>query len=171
MRYPLDQMKIRPFQFGAYDPISNTFGKVRKKNTRAHQGWDLLAMPGTPVYAIADGELKFIDEGRTGLGLKAIQKFTHNKSTYFAVYAHLSTALVGASSVKQGAKIAKTGMSGNASWPRPIPVAEAHLHFEIRTQEIIPRSPNHPLAHRVDPGEVFGYTIYSCRTDDYTLLF
>ena len=26
-------------------------------HTRPHQGWDLLATPGTPVYAIADGDL------------------------------------------------------------------------------------------------------------------
>jgi murein DD-endopeptidase MepM/ murein hydrolase activator NlpD len=128
-----------------------------------------MAIPGTQVYAIADGELEFWDEGRTGLGLKAILTFSKGASLYFAVYAHLQSRLMGNGSVKEGAKIARTGMSGNASWPKPIPVKEAHLHFEIRTQKF-PKS-HDPLACRVDPGELFGYKIYSCRPDDFTVKF
>jgi murein DD-endopeptidase MepM/ murein hydrolase activator NlpD len=55
MRYPLDHMKIRPLQFGAYKPLTNTFGMVRKEPT-PHQGWDLEAATGTPAYTVADGE-------------------------------------------------------------------------------------------------------------------
>ncbi len=40
MRFPLTVMKIRPFQFGKYDPISNSFGKVRVHHTRARR-WRL----------------------------------------------------------------------------------------------------------------------------------
>jgi hypothetical protein len=30
MRRPLNLMKIRPLQYGRIDPLSNTYGKVRK---------------------------------------------------------------------------------------------------------------------------------------------
>jgi murein DD-endopeptidase MepM/ murein hydrolase activator NlpD len=158
MRFPLERMKIRPCQFGRYDPLSNTFGKVRINNTKPHQGWDLIAPPGSICYAISDGELRYIDEGKTGLGLKAILMFNCKDLTYYAVYAHLSEKIVGDCSVKEGAKIAKTGMTGNAS---KIPVSEAHLHFEIRTKAIAGQG----LDNRIDPGEVFGYEFYSCKKE------
>jgi murein DD-endopeptidase MepM/ murein hydrolase activator NlpD len=152
MRRPLNVLKIRPLQFGAYDPISNTHGMVRAKHTRAHQGWDLLAPVGTSVYAIANGELKRGQSATYGKWLSL--GFSHRGQTYFAFYAHLCAFLQGNSSVLEGAMIGLTGRSGNAS---KIPISEAHLHFEIRTVE----SPGHGLAGRIDPGEIFGYEIYS----------
>src|SRR5436190_7141196 len=112
MRYPLDVMKIRPFQFGAYDPVSNTFVKVRAKHTRAHQGWDLLAPPGTPVYAIADGELKVGLSNTYGNWISLA--FAHRSQTYYAFYAHLKPLSVTNMSVLQGAIIGLTGLTGNA---------------------------------------------------------
>jgi len=38
-----------------------TFGMVRNKGSRAHQGWDLDAVERTPCHAIADGTI--IDVG------------------------------------------------------------------------------------------------------------
>lgn len=49
MRYPLDHMKIRPLQFGAMEPLTNTFGMVRtnvSNQPKPHQGWDLEAPIG-----------------------------------------------------------------------------------------------------------------------------
>jgi murein DD-endopeptidase MepM/ murein hydrolase activator NlpD len=78
--------------------------------------------------------------------------------TYFAFYAHLSSYLTLAEnqSVTEGAPIALTGRSGNA---QNIPVAESHLHFEIRTTEF-PYGGG-PLTGRIDPGELLGYQFYS----------
>jgi len=155
MHYPLDVMKIRPFQFGKYDPVSNSFGKVRVHHTRAHQGWDLLAAPGTPVYAIAGGDLT--SRASSSYGNIATLKFRYKGKTYYAFYAHLSVVTGANSCVLEGSVIGKTGMTGNA---RKIPVPEAHLHFEIRTKA----SPgNHSGLHdRIDPGDVLGYSVYSC---------
>jgi murein DD-endopeptidase MepM/ murein hydrolase activator NlpD len=155
MRFPLTVMKIRPFQFGKYDPISNSFGKVRVHHTRAHQGWDLLAMPGTDVYAIADGDLTSYVS--TSYGNTATLKFVHHGKTYYAFYAHLSAVLRANVCVREGAVIGKSGMTGNA---RTIPHSEAHVHFEIRT--VSNPGPHSGTHGRLDPGEVLGYSVYSC---------
>jgi murein DD-endopeptidase MepM/ murein hydrolase activator NlpD len=154
VRKPLDVMRIRPDQIGRYDPVSNTFGMVRVHRTRAHQGWDLVATPGTRAFAICEGELSHGFD-RTGYGHWAQLKFTHNGKTYFAFYGHLQGMLLGDASVREGTPIALTGRSGNAS---KIPEHEAHLHFEIRT---IP-NPGHGLPGRIDPGQILGYGVYSC---------
>lgn len=46
-------------QSGGIAPYWNVFGKVR--NGGKHQGVDLLALPGTPVYACVDGTIKIGD--------------------------------------------------------------------------------------------------------------
>jgi len=162
MRNPLDVMRIRPLQYGHNDPISNTFGMVRAKRKHAHQGWDLLARPGTPVYAISDGELKVgtsSDYGNT-----VTIKFTRSGGRIpglqlFAFYAHLAAAFQGNCSISEGTIIGVTGRTGNA---RKIPLAEAHLHFEIRLVEYLPKiKGGNPLLGRIDPGEVLGYGVYS----------
>jgi len=124
MRYPLDVMKIRPFQFGIYDPLSNTFGKVRAHHTRAHQGWDLLALPGLPVYAVADGDLKCGSSNSYGTWISLA--FQRRGLTYYAFYAHLkpgSLKVKLGDQVKRGQVIGLVGNTGNSTEP--------HLHFHV----------------------------------------
>jgi len=152
MRKPLTVMKMRTLQYGQYDPVSNSYGMVRRNHKQAHQGWDLLASPGTPVFAIADGELT-VGHGAT-YGNWASLKFTHQGLPHYAFYAHLQ-AVQGNSSVVEGALIGLTGRTGNAS---NIPQPESHLHFEIRIMEHPPLG----LHGRIDPGQVLGYEAYVC---------
>lgn len=160
MRFPLDHMKIRPLQFGANKPLTNTYGMVRtnaNNQPKAHQGWDLEARIGTPVYAISGGEAKV--SLSVSYGHTVILKFTHRGQTYYAFYAHLApmSSLTWVNrSVSEGEILGYTGMSGNAEG---IPVGEAHLHFEIRTLE----NPGTGLAGRIDPGEIFGYSVYASK--------
>ena len=155
MQFPLTTMRIRPLQFRRARPITNIFGRVRRGGRRVHQGWDLDAHPGTPVYAIADGELTVGVSPSYGHYVRL--KFEHGGRTYYAFYAHLrGRTVVGNSSVREGAVIGQTGRSGSA---RRIPAREAHLHFEIRTVA----RPGRLLADRIDPGEILGYEIYSSR--------
>ena len=123
-------MKIRSHQSGRYDPLGNTYGLVRSNHSQAHQGWDLEAPLGTPIFAISDGELSSGTSPSYGNWLSL--KFQHRGRTYFAFYAHLSAIQMKECSVREGAIIGLTGRTGNAA---KIPEGEAHLHFEIRNVE------------------------------------
>jgi murein DD-endopeptidase MepM/ murein hydrolase activator NlpD len=165
MRKPLQVMKIREYQIHHSAPLTNTYGYVRHDKhgkIRPHQGWDLQAAPGTPVFAIATGTAKAGYSKDYGNWISI--KFEHRGRTLYAFYAHLLNysykLVVQNQAVPEGTVIGFTGMSGNA---KDIPLREAHLHFEIRTKEV-PTSPSllGPGLHgRIDPGEVLGYEIYS----------
>lgn len=130
----------------------NTFGMVRKfgnGSPRPHQGWDLSASIGTPVYAIAGGNIEFV-RNQGDYGVQVCLAFSFNGTPYYAFYAHLQrTSVIPGSTVKIGSLIATSGNSGNA---RNLPRAEDHLHFEIRTT----RNPGAGLAGRVSPLKIFG---------------
>jgi len=161
MRKPLQMMKIRECQFGRSAPLTNTFGKVRTHG-RPHQGWDLQAPPGTPVFAIASGPTKAGYSKDYGNWISI--KFAHRGQTLYAFYAHLlgySDKVVAQNQVvPEGTVIGFTGRSGNA---QKIPLAESHLHFEIRTKEVpsFPSLLGRGLDGRIDPGQVIGYEVYS----------
>jgi len=153
MRKPLNDMKLRQLQYGDYNPVSNSFGMVRRNHKRPHQGWDLAASPGTPVFAITGGELSVGHSA--SFGNWASLKFLHRGQPHYALYGHLQTAVAGNSSVIEGTLIGFTGRTGNAS---KIPRGESHLQFEIRTTE----HPAYGLHGRVYPGEVLSNEIYQC---------
>ena len=130
---------------------NNTYGWVRKRSdgtSRPHQGWDFEATVGTPAYAIADGVVEFVrDRGDYGLQLCIAFKFG-NKALY-AFYAHLDRVFVKVGKpVKKNDLICKTGESGNAEG---MPVADQHLHFEIRTVA----EPRSGLHDRLSPAVIF----------------
>lgn len=160
MRNPLLTMRIRPYQGHVSNPISNTYGNVRtqpvhgKPKPRVHQGWDLQAAPLTVVYAIADGEAEVLPYSPDGWGNCVRLKFTYHGRNLYAFYAHLTSVLVGNSSVKEGTPLGLTGMTGNA---RKLSRREAHLHFGIATRP----NPRKGLHDYIDPGEVLGYSVYS----------
>ena len=58
---PLGRMDIRLDALPGADGLRTVngarFGMVRNGGTRPHQGVDLYAAPGTPVYAISAGEV------------------------------------------------------------------------------------------------------------------
>jgi len=126
---PLVFMRIR-----AECKPSHKFGKVRNGGTRVHQGWDLEAKVGTPIYAVSDGTIEFVstlDQG--AYGKQVCLKFAYGPKTYYAFYGHLSDVKVKAGdAVSQGDELGLTGKTGNAS---NMPVNEEHLHFEIRTHK------------------------------------
>lgn len=129
---------------------NHTFGMVRNGGTRAHQGWDFYAEPGTPCYAIADGAVAMIYESEA-YGLVVVCSFQYEGRTLYAAYCHLSKAEVKQGIVvRKGQRIGLTGNSGNAESMRGL---DQHLHFEIRT---IPR-PGKGLEGRMSPKEVFGH--------------
>ncbi|GJL78926.1 MAG: hypothetical protein NPINA01_19150 [Nitrospinaceae bacterium] len=107
--------------------LTSTFGK---RGTRRHEGIDIGASRGTPIYAAADGQVVFSDWGPTGYGLMVIIKHKHHLTT---VYAHNSKNWVRKNTwVKRGQKIASVGTTGRSTGP--------HLHFEVRN-DTHPRNP------------------------------
>ena len=154
VRTPLSSMRLRR------QKPSHSFGMVRKHDDgspKAHQGWDLTAPVGTPVFAVADGEVIAATSDTGDYGKSLTIAFLHGGQWYFAFYAHLSavSCKVG-DAVYKGQQVGLTGNTGNAS---NLSSAEHHLHFEIRTSWETTTG----LSGRVDPGELLGYDVYSSR--------
>lgn len=86
-----------------------------------HEGIDITAPEGTPVYAAHDGRVVFSGVKFRGYGKMVVVK----ADTLLTVYAHNSRILVDKGDyVRRGQQIAAVGSTGNASG--------AHLHYEIR---------------------------------------
>lgn len=133
--------------------VNNTFGMVRKRadgTPRPHQGWDFEATVQTPAYAIADGTVQFVRD-RGDYGMQLCVAFQLDNRKLWAFYAHLFKIYVReGDSVKYNDLICLTGESGNAEG---MPVADQHLHFEIRTVA----EPRGGLLDRISPYQVFGH--------------
>jgi murein DD-endopeptidase MepM/ murein hydrolase activator NlpD len=145
LAYPLQINTIRR------NSDHHTFGMVRNHHHRAHQGWDLLATPLTPCYAIADGQV--VRAGPSAnYGKMILLEFEFRGTTYFAAYCHLSFVLVKVyDRVSRGDMIGRTGNTGNAATMRG---QDQHLHFEIRTTVL----PGRGVADRVNPADLYGTT-------------
>lgn len=90
-----------------------------------HQGIDIVAERGTPVYASGKGRVVFTGYNG-GLGLTV--EIDHGFG-YRSVYAHLSKILVKKGhKVSRGEVIAKTGNTGLSTGP--------HLHYEVEHKGI-----------------------------------
>lgn len=161
MRPPLLEMTVRtpeldrsryPNVHHLRYPFGGTMGVgVRSAGARNHAGWDLYAAPGTTAFAITDGEV--VHTGvMHGYGNILLLEFEFKDRTLYALYAHLTKALVhpgkhGPTEVSEGDSVALTGTSGNAGGEPP------HLHFEIWTKRHVGAFPD----GRISPGEVLGF--------------
>jgi murein DD-endopeptidase MepM/ murein hydrolase activator NlpD len=86
----------------------------------AHEGVDVAARFGSPIYATGDGVVNHAGE-KSGYGL--VVEVTHDASLVTR-YAHASAVLVKVGDrVKRGDEIARVGTTGRSTGP--------HLHFEV----------------------------------------
>ena len=115
LRYPLKFSRISSyFTTARFHPVL--------KIKRPHNGVDFAAPIGTPVRAIADGQV--LAAGRNG-GSGIMVKLQHNER-YSTAYLHLSSIGKGVrqgGTVRQGDIIGAVGMTGLATGP--------HLHFSF----------------------------------------
>lgn len=89
---------------------------------RPHEGVDIINDVGSPIYAAADGVVRFA--GRTQGGYGLVVELSHGYG-FTTLYAHCSRAMVHVgATVKRGELIALSGRSGLVSGP--------HLHYEVR---------------------------------------
>ena len=134
-----------PVENGALPPLATTRTPLRwplatsrlvvaspfgTREGRPHEGIDLPAPVGTPVFAAADGRVVYAGNGIRGYGNMLVVRHAGDLLT---VYAHNSVLLVAhGQPVRAGDRIALVGQSGRATGP--------HLHFEVRAGQI-PRNP------------------------------
>ena len=106
--------------------VSSEFGKRKNPfsgQIKDHNGIDLAAPEGTPVYAIKDGDVAYVVPNDPVFGNYIILSHDHGKQT--SVYAHLSKMIVEQYQfVRKGTVIGFVGHTGQATGD--------HLHFEIR---------------------------------------
>lgn len=93
------------------------------RDSRFHEGVDIKAPEGTPIYAAHDGVAVYSNDGLRGYGnLVAIKG-----DSLMTVYGHNSSNDVSPGDrVQRGQKIAEVGQTGRAQGP--------HLHFETRVR-------------------------------------
>jgi murein DD-endopeptidase MepM/ murein hydrolase activator NlpD len=129
-----DNLKAVPSRLPVWGRISSEYGERMSPfhgQRKMHDGIDIMATVGTPVYAPADGVVTFAGEfphmGR-------IVVIDHGGSEMITRYGHLSSIQVRAGDkVRKDQAIAKTGNSGRSTGP--------HLHYEIwlNNQPVDPR--------------------------------
>ena len=127
----------------------NPFYKVKIM----HNGLDLIAPDGTPVYAAADGLVKEVVKSRKGLG--NVVTIDHGNG-YRTRYAHLADMEVKKGRrVKRGTRIGYVGMSGNSFAP--------HLHYEVLRDTLV-LDPVHHFFASVTPDEYVNMLVMSAST-------
>ena len=113
-----------PLKTMSYAQVGATLGeKVNPfyKVPVTHNGLDIIAPQGDPVYAVADGYVSDVISSRKGQG--NVVEITHNGG-YVTRYAHLADVQVNKGvKVRKGACVGFVGISGNSFAP--------HLHYEV----------------------------------------
>ncbi len=115
--------------------VSSEFGT---RSGRAHEGIDIAADPGEPIYAASSGTVIYSDDRMSGYGRAVIVRHVDATTT---LYAHATSLLVReGNEVGRGDAVATVGSTGRSTGP--------HLHFEIRVGEtpvdprsVLPRQP------------------------------
>ncbi|MBE6232875.1 MAG: M23 family metallopeptidase [Bacteroidales bacterium] len=127
----------------------NPFYKVKVR----HNGLDLIAPAGEPVYVSADGKVKDIIRSRKGLGNVVV---VDHGNGYITRYAHLADIEVRKGrNLKKGDRIGYVGVSGNSFAP--------HLHYEVMRDTLVLDPVNHFFAS-VTPDEYVNMLIMSAGT-------
>ncbi len=116
---------IIPVADVAASDLSDTWGAARGAGRR-HQGIDIMAPAGQPIFAAADGVV--VRMVWNSLGGRTISQ-RDASGEYILYYAHLegyAPGLETGAAVRQGDLIGYVGSTGNATTP--------HLHFEVMRQ-------------------------------------
>ena len=127
----------------------NPFYKV----PMSHNGLDLIAPAGDPVFAVADGVVKEIIKSRKGLGNVVVIDHGNGYVTRYAHLADIETRK--GRKVRRGTCLGYVGVSGNSFAP--------HLHYEVLRDTLVLDPVNHFFAS-VTPEEYMNMVIMSVTT-------
>ena len=148
MNNPLENFSFAQTGASVGDRI-NPFYKVSIR----HDGLDMIAPSGEPVYAAADGVVRDVIRSRKGLG--NVVEIDHGNG-YVTRYAHLADVEVRKGrKLTKGTRIGYVGVSGNSFAP--------HLHYEVLRDTVVLDPVNHLFAS-VTPEEYVNILIMSVTT-------
>lgn len=102
--------------------LQDTWGAARSHGRR-HQGIDIFAARGTPIYSTTNGIVQRIRTG--GLGGKAVWILGPDQSRHYYAHLHRFAKIRVGDRVRAGTRIGSVGDTGNARGGRP------HLHYEV----------------------------------------
>jgi murein DD-endopeptidase MepM/ murein hydrolase activator NlpD len=112
-----------PVSGGGAANIQSIYGDQRDAGRRSHEGVDIFAPRGTPVFAAADGFVTSVGQNRLGGNVVWVWDPSRGVRLY---YAHLQDQLVRSGTyVRAGDTLGTVGNTGNAKNTPP------HLHFGI----------------------------------------
>lgn len=161
-------------KFSFLSPVKYENGRIEVRNDlggkgeffasrnghRRHEGIDLSAPIGTPVYSVRLGKVVLArsirnQNTKTGSGNYIIVRHLDG---LVSVYAHLSEIRVRPGQiVRQGQMIGRVGKTGNANYANIQP----HLHFEVRKNRL-PLDPSEFLETRENYQYVLDPFFFRC---------
>lgn len=113
-------LRVFPVAAEGRPHFTDDYGYVKPGAARGHQGIDIFADEGAPVFAVDDGALRFAEDPLGGHAFYLAS--STNRVTYYG--AHLSAYEGASRQVRAGEVIGYVGATGNAAGTSP------HLHFE-----------------------------------------
>ena len=123
------QLFVAGFTFPVGDPYMfiDSFGFPRMSGTSFahwHEGADIMAPQGTPLYAVENGVIDNVGTGTLG-GIKLYVVGDSGTEYYYAHLAGYAPGIANGTRVAAGDLVGFVGTTGNAQGGSP------HLHFEI----------------------------------------
>ncbi len=115
--------------YGPAVPFTNDFGAPRA-DTIWHHGNDIFAPEGTPILAVADGELFLVGWNDLG-GQRFWLRDGQGNEFYYAHLSAFSPLAIDGAKVKAGDVIGFVGNTGDAEG------TPYHLHFEVHPRQLI----------------------------------
>ena len=130
-----------------YDLITQPFGVnpqiYRRYGLPGHEGVDIRAVTGSPIYASASGRVYRVHDGRDSNPYGIHVRIRH-LGGYKTVYAHLKEALVSVDDeVSAGQRIALADSTGNSSG--------SHLHLTLKKEGATQRGETSYPSDIIDP--------------------
>lgn len=133
---------VFPLKAGTYQPLVNNYTESREwtptgSAQRKHEGIDIFASKGTPIYSVSDGKIVNIGWNQYGGWRLTVQ--VDGSTTFY--YAHMSayanTKMAKGETVKKGQLIGYVGSTGYG--PEGTEgLFDPHLHFGIYKTNVSP---------------------------------
>lgn len=132
---------------------------------RPHNGVDLAAPMGTPIFATGDGKVQQLGYEN---GYGNVIKISHHNALYTSVYAHLlkfKKGLFRGSYVKRGEVIGYVGKSGLASGPH------CHYEFHVNHRPKNPSTVSLPQAEPIARRDLAAFKAHADKLVEHLKLF